>query len=66
MGLLSKHENFENEGTITMFISETFTESTASQTVQLSPIYKLQACFMPWACTQQSVINMSNGTKMYR
>ena len=43
MDLLSKHENFENEGTITMFISETFTESTASQTVQLSPIYKLQA-----------------------
>ena len=55
MDLLSKHENFENEGTITVFISEAFKESTASQ-----------VCFMSQACAAQSIINMSNGTKMYR
>ena len=44
MDLLSKHENFESEGTITIFILETFKESIASQTFQPSPIYRLQVC----------------------
>ena len=68
MDLLSKHENFESEGTITIFISERFIESIESQTVQPSPIYKPRVavhtlCHMR-TYTQQNVINISNGTKM--